>query len=383
MDEKTLGERLIALVRNKYGWRFSKIPVEMLGDLLDKTLNGGDLAVYALLQCWGQENGRFYYNRKAFRELTGIPERTIRVHIQRLEDAKWLSRHKEPANAAHKFPRVVVTLFKAKGKSPAGSGRKVWQKSAGTTGKNLPMEGEASEGDTPSEKEGPSPARAASPASQAPRPSRSRPDISPEVPSGFGTKDRPEEGSEKKREVAPRDAPRQDRVPEILPDTYNAEVVKARKKAKEAEAAARRKKVTWPPKTGPDVYRRWAQEVQARHPKWKVPRGGDVPWGKVGALGKQLLKRFEPDDLLAVMRVAIWDWPAIRGANPYYAQTGIPTLAEIVRFAEQLAGVTETGWINHEHRVSAYKSEFIAKITEDEMIDMTGAADASRGRRRA
>jgi len=368
--DQTIGQRLIALVKKKYGWDFSKVPVEMLGDLLDKTLNGGDLAVYALLQCWGQEDGRFYYNRKAFSELTGIPERTIRVHIQRLEDAKWCARHKEPTQAVHKYSKVVVTVFPGKDTPPVPSGQRVRQKSAGGSGRNLPIEVEEREGEALSEKEEAAPAARASSA--------------PLTSFRGGTREAGQaaEDSGKEDLHAVSNAPRH-RGPSMLPNNYNPEEVAAKKKKAKAEAeeAAKNRVAKWPPETGPDVFRKWADEVQRRHPSWKKPRG--VAWGKVGALGKKLLQRFEPDDLLAVMRVAIWDWRAIRGDEKFYARTHIPELTEIVRFAEQLAICTDEGWKNHKYRVSAYVGEFVRKIAPEDIVDMSAVANECRGRRRA
>ena len=167
---------------------------------------------------------------------------------------------------------------------------------------------------------------------------------------------------------------------DVAPDADDPEILAAKK----AEDAARRSAPPkWPPKTGPDVYRRWAHEVKECHPKWIPPKADDVSWGEVGSFGKKLLKRFEPDDLLAVMRVAIWDWAAMRGTNPFYAQTPIPTLREILRFAEQLAAKTKGGWNSHEHRVSAYKTKFVIKLKPEDIIDMSDVAEACRGRRRA
>lgn len=392
MDEETLGKRLIALVKGKYGWKFSKIPVEMLADLVDKELNAGDLAVYALLQCWGQEDGRFYYNRKSFRELTGIPERTIRDHVRRLEAAKWCSRHKEPARAGHRWPRVVVTVFPGKDTPPAAATKGVWRNLAGGSGENPPMEEEEVQVDTLSEKEGASPASPSSLAApaqpaQRPRPTGGNPeDLQTEKNQQIGAEEEEDSESTGEEECSPADdaVRRQAPAPRgkitLTPDADDPEVLAEQKAAKAAKSKRRSK---WPPKTGPDVYRRWLAEMTDHCPAWKRPPPHEVAWAKEGALGKKLMRRFEPDDLLAVLRIAIWDWQAIRGTDRFYEKRFYPTLQDVVRLADQLAGLTQSGWTDHRYRVSEYRRKFVLKIKPSDIIDMSAVADACRGRKKA
>lgn len=109
------------------------------------------------------------------------------------------------------------------------------------------------------------------------------------------------------------------------------------------------------------VHRVWAEEMHRYDASFMA---GD-PLGKENGVGESLLKRYDPREhgelLLRVIRVAIWDWPAIQKKFAWFAKgKDRPALPEILYLAEHLAGASNTGITAlPSHRVSAYKQRWI------------------------
>ena len=347
-------------IRSKQ-WKFTKTPSRMYVNRQAGALTDGSIVTYGFLQLWGRKNGKVWRGRAVLAEMRGVSLRALQKHLKALEETGWIVRSKV-AVKGRSWPRYVVEVLE----SPRIVVRKGGE-SEFTPGANLSSpEEEIEEEDPPSEKEEPAPA------------SRVRPPSTSLVKKEKSHREASEENPDEDFHAVS-DAPRQRYTAPI--DHDDPEVIAA-KKAAEVEAA-KKPKGNWPPKSGMDVWRRWLAEVKVRRPKWKLPPDEKIVWGKEGRLGKKLMQRFKPDDLVAVIRVAIWDWEAIRGDDRFYAKKSTPGLAEIVCFADQLAGRTETGWVDHKHRVSAYVCEFVKKIPDSEIIDMSAVGSAALGRRKA
>jgi hypothetical protein len=118
-----------------------------------------------------------------------------------------------------------------------------------------------------------------------------------------------------------------------------------------------------PPTNGSQVFYLWQTEIKRKHPTY----GCGHPDSKARTLGQRLLKKFptvvgdDPEMLLRVIRVAIWDWPAIRKNFDWYAKgKAIPTLQEIVYLADHLAAAVNKGFIAPPSiRTSDYKEKWI------------------------
>lgn len=124
---------------------------------------------------------------------------------------------------------------------------------------------------------------------------------------------------------------------------------------------------SWTPKGARDVWHAYAAELVA-FDKAHGRKNAAVPVPNKRVLGQagELLKRFvdRPHALLTVIRVAVWDWPAIRESVETWYTRGVevPELRHLIFLAEQLArhphGVTGSV-----HRVSAYAQRYGAGAT--------------------
>jgi hypothetical protein len=133
------------------------------------------------------------------------------------------------------------------------------------------------------------------------------------------------------------------------------------------------------PATAPDVPTKWyhvfwlwARESMRHNPglkRWANPAGSDY------SVCKQLLKRYEgkEDMLLCLMRLALYDWDAIKlTTDRYYSGAPRPTLQMLNKIAPLLEPMLDKGAIHPPtHRRSAYYDTFVNKIE--------GAPDMSTG----
>lgn len=150
------------------------------------------------------------------------------------------------------------------------------------------------------------------------------------------------------------------------------------------------KTVNWPPRNGEQVYQCWAEEMRRKNPTFSTAQRGGR---KNGKHGNDLLARFPVGSngttdttLLEVLRVAIWDWDAIRSNFAWYTKgKAVPTLQEILYLADQLAAAVNTGFTAPPlHRTSAYYERWIKKDKHaDAPLDPIGQRAATEGKTRA
>ena len=397
-------------------WHHSYLPNGILIDADEGNLSEKAAMTFWRLTLWGRKNGEVFVQRGRLAKHLKMNKRVLQRHIEALVALGWIDRQWAHPHGAFKEGRYVLILRETRrvgrhvdgwvhtGCPPGCAATpkpltKVVSKplakplAKGTSAKN----GTGAKSGTPSE--GGGGVLQSTPQGCTPEYTQSSKTLSSTfsekkdasvasrpharlVLPGSGTREAASEFSGKEDVHAVSNAPRQEVAKYTVPPDDDDPEVLAEKKAAEAEAA-KKPKGHWPPKSGMDVWRRWLSEVKLRYPKWRLPPNEKIVWGKEGALGKKLMLRFKPDDLVAVMRVAIWDWPSIRGDQKFYDKKAIPELTEIVRFAEQLAGRAETGWTDHKYRVSAYATKFVKKLAPESVIDMSAVAAAARGRRKA
>ncbi len=114
----------------------------------------------------------------------------------------------------------------------------------------------------------------------------------------------------------------------------------------------------WPPKDGADVHAKWLSEMSAAFPEFPRTRTN----AKDNTICKKLLEKFEdPDHLEAIIRVAVWDWAAIRETVEtwYTKDKRTPTPQAILKLSDQLAALITRGATSRTHRVSAYWTKFV------------------------
>lgn len=121
---------------------------------------------------------------------------------------------------------------------------------------------------------------------------------------------------------------------------------------------------TWPPEKFKDIYWFWATEVQAANPGFRPPfPGGDA--AKVYSMCKKLLKQSGDDykALELVIRVAVWDWAAIREKLEvwYTKDKEVPLIPHILKLHAQLSAKTRSGFTSASRRTSRYRAKFIDK----------------------
>ena len=120
-----------------------------------------------------------------------------------------------------------------------------------------------------------------------------------------------------------------------------------------------------PPTSSASVFAAFKDEVQKRWPTASVPVNMT---GKVaGRLNKEIVRVYEPTDVIEMIRVLVWDWESIRGAVwPYRPSQPHPCAENLADYASTLVGCIGKGHTGDaEHRVSKYRERYHAVATED------------------
>ena len=121
-------------------------------------------------------------------------------------------------------------------------------------------------------------------------------------------------------------------------------------------------KPQWPPRrdyhSGYDVAAKWIEEMKLRHPEFPT----EVPGGEHVTQARNIFNQIQdPDNILAIIRLAIWDWEAIRESVEvwYTANKDTPNPTHILKILDQLGVNLKHGIISPAHRRSTYVARWI------------------------
>jgi len=374
--------------------RLKKWPNSWLPNAIafDDDVNDSEARIFWKLQLWGGKDGRVWMNRARLAEELKVSKRTLKRRLNRLVKAGWIDRSVESPDGRFAYPRYVLQLRRTKRGVP-----EVAPHDRVVTGEGVPdlappgvpdvaPQKEQKKGPTPSEKGAlPSGALAsAEPPLAGEETSGGEGGVNQEVTSDTETKEVMSTAPEDPVERAKARARERKRQAGLSPGEVEGRPDIKKAAPEPAEPKRRGREMVWPPRDGRDVCLRWNQEMQERDSGFA---GVDPGYAnqKTGA-GLNLLKAFPDHDLLvAIMRVAIWDWPAIRGSLEawYTKDKETPTPAVIYKLAEQLAGKTKTGYVTGKWPCSAYKAKWIdppqKDFTDENGLSLAEQARAARG----
>lgn len=349
-------------------WPFTRVPSAMHDNL--KCRGGGvltlaDIGCYSFLVLWGQRDGRVWVLRENLAKALGIGRKTLYRHLERLEAAGWL-RYEDPVVAGSKTRTIVLTGVD--GPLPSAvvqptDGSNLTHAPDPTNGSNLtrgmgqicPMNG----------------------SNLPPISTRSKDDeekysnadafVDSEVTASSEKKN---EGSKKRKKGSKKKASSGKKNSTLPPPpsfgangtTVSALAHVSPGHAPEALPAAARaaEPPTWPPRSSADVYKAWVYEISLKHPDARVsPRSG----AKENSIIKTLLGKYDADTLRDMIRVAVWDWSAIRETIDvwYTKDKEIPEVTAISKLAAQLATKLKSGVTSARRRVSEYRSRYVLK----------------------
>lgn len=368
------------------GWRWGRVPHEaFLPYLRDKKLRLEHVGLYAVLTKRGGKDGRVFGNRHEMADEVGINVRTLYRYFDALEAIGALTRTDHYRDRFGKQVQLIVLTsvedFDPEVVSPES--RPVCHQShEGRVTRDTPKES--------TEKE--TPKRDSAPTIVGPE----------EVSASCGLKD--ETGEEdlkrKRKERREKDSEKKKRetgatlsgalipvstqapIDTVSYDDSNDPPARRRGsgKGKTSTAAATeaRKAVN-----DPDViaaYKAYQAEIKLQWPNALETKLNP----QKAAIMRNLLKQVDHDGLLAVCRIAVWDWTAIQETiQPWYTkERQIPDLKSIAFIFDQLAACVGTGVTSTRHRCSYYHSRFISKSAGKSCRDENGHSLAEQMRRK-
>jgi hypothetical protein len=163
--------------------------------------------------------------------------------------------------------------------------------------------------------------------------------------------------------------------PRVEPDSG-----KTQKPRKKTAAAREARKAINDPEVK-EVHAEWLHELRAKNPNHLATNLDATE----AALIRKLLKKVDRPGLLAVIRLAVWDWPAIQEKiQPWYTAGRSPDFKSITYLINHLAPHICTGVVSSKRRVSEYRSRYIKGVTEESRSskDASGMSLAERARRK-
>lgn len=401
-------------------WEYCAVPSGLHMDMLAGKLTKSQVYTYYAMRVWGRTNGRVWRNRDDLaRELDFKGRRPLLDHLKALVEAGWIDRSYEPPNLDHAYPLYVLTLRDAKrstedscqcwfkclcGKRQNRSARRPTQGSDSraqndqclkrstpcvpllkhpketdvkveTFGEGFPAEVEIEGtgegviskteawGETKTEDSSIEDSHAApAPTSRTAMPDS---DELPEKSDGYGDVSRyGDELVKAYRGRQPRTGP-EDRF------TGDGPPPKRKKNSNPTTPVPmhiKHGKPQWPPRedyhSGYDVAAKWIQEMKLRHPEFVTA----MPGGEHVSQARHIFNQIQdPDNILAIMRVAIWDWPAIQETVETWYTKGKPTPdpTHILKILQHLSARTERGVTSPAHRRSDYVARWIKNSWRD------------------
>lgn len=395
-------------------WEYCAVPSGLHMDMLAGKLTKSQVYTYYAMRVWGRTNGRVWRNRDDLaRELDFKGRRPLLDHLKALVEAGWIDRSYEPPNLDHAYPLYVLTLRDAKrstedscqcwfkclcGKRRNRSTRRSDQGSDSraqndqclkrstpcvpllkhpketdvkveTFGEGFPAEveiegtgeGVISKTETRGETKTEDSSIEDSHAAPAPTSRTAMPDSDelPEKSDGYGDVTRyGDEPVKACRGRQPRTGPE---------DRFTGDGPPPKRKQNPNPTTPvpmhiKHGKPQWPPRanyhSGYDVTAKWIEEMKLRHPKFPT----EIPSGEHVGQARHIFNQIrDPDNILAIIRLAIWDWEAIRETIEtwYTANKEAPNPTHILKILDQLGVNLEHGVISPAHRRSVYVARWI------------------------
>lgn len=363
------------------GWDKSILPNRVLMDqsgLEGGTLDDGALVTFWALHLWSRRKRWLFASPATIARKRGKGKRCIQKHIAKLVEAGWVERQERPWRG-----RVIdVLALVSPAVKPSEEGIEFLEEppSEGDdvfvtplTGGNPdspPCEGDESEfaGVRTTIRGG---ANLSSPEVQKEEKQKDKKQIDPDGSMGTSSKkEAPRENSEARHGESEEetgeaseesDSRARERERQLARLRTRSASHVGKKSSADSDAPARRTRARepeWPPTRGSDVYAKWAEEARRAFPGYAPPRAR----AKEHGVCKHLLERYadDPDSLLAIIRVALYDWAAIQSTiETWYTQgKAVPEPQHILKLAPQLAAHLGTGVTGNLHRVSNYRERF-------------------------
>ena len=375
-------------------WPNSWFPNAILADWKAKRLDltKEEVFTFLTLHLWGCEDGEVWVNRSDLASELEVTKQTLRLHLAKLEKLGWIERYVLAPDGKFDYPRHVIKVLEEKRGSgsirphdthvtPGGGGS---IRHPGGRMNPHPKEQEGEEAKSSEKIAHPSGALSSEQSEQIdPEEARDGGEAvkTENQEEGESTLPEPGEDDAETRALAHARARKRENGLSAGPTTGRPDIPKA--KEAPGKNGKRRHEMLWPPEDGRDVYLRWVEEMQLHRPEFSAP---DPGFGtRKTRSGSNLKTAFpDPDALLVIMRVAIWDWRAIRGSIEgwYTKDKPIPTPEVIYKIAEQLAA-KPSGYVTGKHPCSAYKAKFIdpppVDYTDENGYSLAEQARLARG----
>ena len=344
MSRPRKSQRTVEPLRTKVA-RIKTLSIPTAVLLADKAQGGAltdaDLALYVRLHLWSGSSKFTWVGTETVAETFKKSPRTVRQQLRNLAKAGWISR--EERYVAKVGGTREGWVIRGETKDDAAS----YAATCGRITGNLlprnrqPIATEAIPDEAPP---GNLPGPTASVSGSLPQAPGSASKISREDP------ETTEETSEGKKVHAP---------PACMPDLRpkRAPLLIATPPLRKTTPRGEGRTSAWPPETFTDVFSKWQAEMVFANPGYVVPRPGQKDLG----ICKLLLAKFEPPQLEAIIRVAVWDWEAIQqSVEVWYTKSRpIPEVQCILKISAQLAAFVETGVVSTARRVSRYRAKYV------------------------
>lgn len=366
------------------GWDRSILPNKVLlqqSGLEGGTLDDGALVTFWMLHLWSRRKRWLFASPATIARKRGKGKRCIQKHIAKLVAAGWIERQERPWRGRIIDVLALVTPsaepveegIEFLEQPPSEGGDKIDTPLAGVAQDSPPCEGDESEfaGVRTTIRGG---ANLSSPEEEKEGKQKEGKQIDPDGSMGTSSeKDQPLEDSEGRSEDSEEggaESAEEDSIhAAALARLQTRSVSHVGKKASadtdEPKRRTRARVPEWPPTRGSDVYAKWAEEARAAFPGYAPPR----PQAQEHGVCKHLLARYEddPDSLLAIIRVALYDWTAIQATIETWYTKGkaVPEPQHILKLAGQLAAKLESGVTSNLHRVSDYYQRFVKGTARD------------------
>lgn len=387
-------------------WPRCEFPSDAHNDVLAGRLTKSQGYTLTMLRVWGRKDGRVFRNRAALaKELKFRCKKPLLAHIAALVKTGWIDRVYEPPNAHHVYP-LYVLILRAERRPAEECSCQEWHGCTCGKGRFVPP-GVNGVGRVPLQRGTPLQRDPGVPlqrdpmkkkeievegfreASSVGRQQRVEPGMKGEggsVKAERGTETetkerngtKPEETLRNETHAAPSVVPWQPGDPPL--EEKDAEAHEATEEGGEARRRSGGKKgngkskappkalsekfgdPVWPPRTdyraGYDVACKWIAEMRERHPDYALDDPGPKEAGQARLLFEQI---HDPDKLLAVIRIAVWDWLAIQETIESWYTKGkpAPDPTHILKILPHLANRIGRGVISPGRRVSDYKRRWI------------------------
>ena len=358
-------------------WKYTRVPTAMVHQLkrFGGPLLSSDVENYWLMGSWGQEDGRITMSRTKLAKSLAINRKTLYESLERLHAAGCIRWEQAVDKAGNPLRNVVLVSHK---EMQIDSSEPQTQLLASEA---HPTEEGGSHGTPGGGAHTPQGRGLQTPGGGVHRPHRTKrkeeenEEGKPKTAPAYADANRltkeedPLVKNEKRDENQNKSAKRGKRATPLALTTNVPR--KPIDKAVETETAGRvspKGKTKRPrsssqaPARNPSINRLWTvwtTEIKARFPEFAVPNETPKHIGQV----RHLFKQFGEEASAQIIRVAVWDWSAIKETIMVWKtkDVSIPQIGDILVVSTQLAAHVARGVTSPGRRVSSYHKKFVAE----------------------